>query len=120
MPPSSEGFPRSRSPPPRNRERAELRGCAWRFALSLGTPAPALCFYLFQVVYAPAISVLPPPAQVSLIAPTSEEARTFLTWLEAEDPALASQTQRSADARAFQLPKLAHLPSYVAFPPQLN
>lgn len=80
----------------------------------------ALCFYLFQVVYAPAISVLPPPAQVSLIAPTSEEARTFLNWLEAEDPALASQTQRSADARAFQLPKLAHLPSYVAFPPQLK
>jgi hypothetical protein len=80
----------------------------------------ALCFYLFQVVYAPAISLLPPPAQVSVIAPTSEEARTFLNWLEAEDPAIASQTQRSADARAFQLPKLAHIPSYLAVPPQLK
>lgn len=80
----------------------------------------ALCFYLFQVVYPPAISLLPPPAQVSVIAPTSKEARTFLNWLNAEDPALASQTQRSADARAFQLPKLAHVPSYIAVPPTLK
>jgi hypothetical protein len=80
----------------------------------------ALCFYLFQVVYPPAISLLPPPAQVSVIAPTSPEARTFLNWLNAEDPALATQTQRPADARAFQLPKLAHVPSYVAVPPRLK
>lgn len=80
----------------------------------------ALCFYLFQVVYPPAISLLPPPAQVSVIAPTSKEARTFLNWLNAEDPALASQTQRSADARAFQLPKLAHIPSYLSVPPTLK
>ncbi len=80
----------------------------------------ALCFYLFQVVYPPAISLLPPPAQVTLIAPNSAEAQTFLAWLEAEDPALASQTQRPADARAFQLPKVAHVPSYLAVPPQLK
>ena len=80
----------------------------------------ALCFYLFQVVYPPAISLLPPPAQVSVIAPTSPEARTFLNWLNAEDPALATQTQRPAEARAFQLPKLAHVPSYVAVPPRLK
>jgi hypothetical protein len=80
----------------------------------------ALCFYLFQVVYPPAISLLPPPAQVSVIAPTNPEARTFLNWLNAEDPALATQTQRPADARAFQLPKLAHVPSYVALPPRLK
>ncbi|HEX4665959.1 MAG TPA: energy transducer TonB [Chthoniobacterales bacterium] len=80
----------------------------------------ALCFYLFQVVYPPAISLLPPPAQVSVIAPSSPEARTFLNWLNAEDPAFATQTQRPADARAFQLPKLAHVPSYVAVPPRLK
>src|SRR4029079_3325690 len=68
----------------------------------------------------PAISLLPPPAQVSVIAATSPEARAFLNWVEAEDPALASQTQRSADARAFQLPKLAHVPSYRAVPPKLK
>jgi hypothetical protein len=43
-----------------------------------------------------------------------------LHWLDAEDPALASQTQRPADARAFQLPKLAHVPSYLAVPPKLK
>jgi hypothetical protein len=80
----------------------------------------ALCFYLFQVVYTPAISLLPPPTQVSVIAPTSDEARTFLNWLEAEDPAIASQTQRSPDARSFQLPKITHVPSYLAFPPKLK
>lgn len=80
----------------------------------------ALCFYVFQVVYPPAISLLPPPAQVSVIAPTSQEARTFLNWLNAEDPALASQTLRSPDARAFQLPKLAHVPSYLSVPPRLK
>jgi hypothetical protein len=80
----------------------------------------ALCFYIFQVVYPPPISLLPPPAQVSVIAPTSPEARTFLNWLAAEDPAIASRTERSADARAFQLPKLAHIPSYLAVPPRLK
>ncbi|MEO8439000.1 MAG: hypothetical protein ABI540_02150 [Spartobacteria bacterium] len=84
------------------------------------TALHAICFYLFQVVYPPPIALLPPPAQVSVIAPTSDEARSFLNWLEAEDPALASQTQRSPDARAFQLPRLAHVPSYVAVPPKLK
>lgn len=80
----------------------------------------ALCFLLFQVIYPPTIALLPPPARVSVIAPTSPEARTFLRWLEAEDPALASQTQRPAEARPYQLPKLAHVPSYVAVPPHLK
>lgn len=80
----------------------------------------ALCFLLFQVIYPPTIALLPPPARVSVIAPTSPEARTFLHWLEAEDPALASQTQRPAEARPYQLPKLAHVPSYIAVPPQLK
>jgi TonB family protein len=80
----------------------------------------ALCFYLFQVIYPPAISLLPPPARVSLIAPTSADARSFLNWLDAEDPALASQTQRPAGAREYQLPKLAHVPSYSTMPPQLK
>ncbi len=79
-----------------------------------------LCFLLFQVIYPPAISLLSPPARVSVIAPTSPEARSFLQWLAAEDPALASQTQRPAEARAYQLPKLSHVPSYVAVPPQLQ
>jgi hypothetical protein len=88
--------------------------------LLLSTALHAFGFYIFQVVYPPPIALLPPPAQVTVIAPTTPEARTFLNWLSAEDPALASQTQRPADARAFQLPKLAHVPSYVAVKPQLK
>jgi TonB family protein len=87
-------------------------------AASLGLHA--LCFYLFQVIYPPAISLLPAPARVSLIAPTSADARSFLNWVNAEDPALASQTQRPAGAREYQLPKLAHIPSYLTMPPPLK
>ncbi|HEY3663080.1 MAG TPA: energy transducer TonB [Chthoniobacterales bacterium] len=101
-------------------ERPRRRKVAIAGFLAASAALHALCFYLFQVVYPPAISLLPPPAQVSLIAPTSTESRTFLNWLEAEDPALASQTQRPADARAFQLPKVAHVPSYLAVPPRLK
>ncbi len=101
-------------------ERPRRRKVAIAGFLAASAALHALCFYLFQVVYPPAISLLPPPAQVSLIAPNSAEARNFLNWLEAEDPALASQTQRPADARAFQLPKLAHVPSYLSVPPKLK
>jgi hypothetical protein len=101
-------------------ERPRRRKVAIAGFLVASVSLHALCFYLFQVVYPPAISLLPPPAQVSVIAPTSDEARTFLNWLDAEDPALASRTQRPADARAFQLPKLAHVPSYLGVPPTLK
>lgn len=101
-------------------ERPRQRKAAIAGFLLASVALHALCFYIFQVVYPPAISLLPPPAQVSVIAPTTSEARTFLNWLEAEDPAIASRTERPADARAFQLPKLAHVPSYVAVSPKLK
>ena len=116
--------PPSLAQPPRSLlfrwERPRRRRYAIAGFLVASAALHALCFYLFQVVYPPAISLLPPPAQVSVIAPTSSEARAFLNWLHAEDPALASQTQRAADARAFQLPKLVHVPSYLAVPPALK
>ena len=57
---------------------------------------------------------------MSVIAPTSAEARTFLNWLNAEDPALASETQRPANATEYQLPKLDHVPSYLTIAPELK
>lgn len=101
-------------------ERPRRRKVAIAGFLLASAALHALCFYLFQIVYPPAISLLPPPAQVSVIAPTSDAARAFLNWLDAEDPAIASRTERPADARAFQLPKLAHVPSYLAVPPKLK
>ena len=101
-------------------ERPRSRKLAIAAFLLLSAMLHALGFYIFQVVYPPPIALLPPPAQVSLIVPNTPEAGSFLNWLDAEDPALAAQTQRPADARAFQLPKLAHVPSYVAVKPRLK
>jgi hypothetical protein len=82
--------------------------------------AHALCFYIFQIVYPPAVALLPPPARVSLIAPDSEEGRTLLRWIEAEDPALAFATHRPPEARSRALPKLSHVPSYLTHEPILK
>lgn len=80
----------------------------------------AFCFYLFQIVYPPTIALLPPPAHVSLISRTSEEGRTLLRWIDAEDPALAFATQRPPEARLRALPKTTHVPSYLRAPPALK
>jgi hypothetical protein len=80
----------------------------------------AFCFYLFQIVYAPAVVLLPPPARVTLIPANSEEGRSLLRWVDAEDPALASATQRSPEGRQRPLPRVQHIPSYVAEEPKLK
>jgi hypothetical protein len=82
--------------------------------------AHAACFYIFQIVYPPTLALLPPPARLNLITPDSEEGRTLLRWVEAEDPALASRTQRPTEATAYVLPKLEHVPSYVTSEPVLK
>lgn len=82
--------------------------------------AHGFCFYLFQIVYQPAVALLPPPARVNIIAANTEEGRTLLRWMEAEDPALASITQRSPDAKPIEFPKLEYLPSYVSMQPSLK
>ena len=88
--------------------------------LAVSLIAHALCFYIFQVVYPPTVSLLPPPARVSVIAPNSEEGRTLLRWIEAEDPALAFTTQRPPEARLRALPKIDHVPSYLGTEPALK
>lgn len=82
--------------------------------LALSLIAHALCFYVFQIVYPTTVSLLPPPARVSVISSDSEEGRTLLRWLDAEDPALAFTTQRPPEARLRALPKVEHIPSYLA------
>jgi len=80
----------------------------------------ALCFYIFQIIYPPAVALLPPPGRVSLIAPNSEEGRVLLRWLEAEDPALASTTQRPTEGKPLPLPTIQHAPSYLTREPALK
>lgn len=71
--------------------------------------AHGLAFYVFQIVYPPSARIAPPPAQVSLLAPTSAENRELLRWIEAHDPALLAQPQRAAPPVAFDVP---YTPSY--------
>jgi len=80
----------------------------------------ALGFYLFQIVYPPAVALLPPPGRVSLIAPNSDEGRLLLRWLDAEDPALASTTQPLPDAKSLVMPTIQHAPSYLTREPALK
>jgi hypothetical protein len=80
----------------------------------------AFGFYLFQIIYPPAVALLPPPGRVSLIAADTDEGRQLLRWLEAEDPALASTTQPAPDARALVLPTIQHAPSYLGRQPTLK
>ena len=80
----------------------------------------AFGFYLFQIVYPPAVALLPPPGRVSLIAPNTDEGRQLLRWIEAEDPALASTTQAPPDPRALVMPTIQHAPSYLGRQPALK
>lgn len=80
----------------------------------------AFGFYLFQIVYPPTISLPPPPARVVLISDRTEEGRSFLRWIDAEDPALIGATLRPPNSKTRDLPKLEHIPSYVLRQPQLK
>ena len=80
----------------------------------------AVGLYLFQIVYPPAVTLLPPPGRVSLIAPDSDEGRLLLRWVQSEDPALASTTQALPEAKALVLPTIQHAPSYLGYLPRLR
>jgi hypothetical protein len=103
-----------------NWESPAARNLAIAGFLLLSFVGHAACFYIFQIVYPPTIALLPPPARLSLITPDSEEGRTLLRWVESEDPALASRTERPPEAKTYLLPKLEHVPSYVASEPVLK
>jgi hypothetical protein len=82
--------------------------------LVLSLMAHSLCFYIFQIVYPTPVALLPPPSRVTFIASDSEEGRTLLRWIDAEDPAVAFTTQPPAGESLGALPKSEHLPSYSA------
>src|SRR5215813_3067290 len=88
--------------------------------LVLSLMAHALCFYVFQIVYPTPVALLPPPGRVTFIAPDSEEGRTLLRWIDAEDPALAFTTHPAPGARLGALPKTDHVPSYSTVEPILK
>jgi hypothetical protein len=85
--------------------------------LVLSLVAHALCFYLFQIVYPRPVAFLPQPARITFISPDSEQGRTLLRWIDAEDPASAFTTQPPPTARLGALAKAEHVPSYSALEP---
>ncbi len=85
---------------------------------SLG--AHVACFYLFQIVYPPTVSLTPAPQRVNLISRNSEQGAALLSWIDAEDPALAFTTRRPSDAKRYLLGKIQHVPSYSATEPALK
>lgn len=103
-----------------NWDSPQYQRAAFLAFLAVSLLAHAVCFYVFQVVYPPAITLLPPPARVALITPGSEEGRTLLRWIDAEDPALAFTTHRAPEAGLRALPKVDHVPSYHAMQPTLK
>jgi hypothetical protein len=88
--------------------------------LVLSLMAHGLCFYVFQIVYPTPVALLPPPGRVTFIAPDSQEGRTLLRWIDAEDPAIAFTTHPAPGARLDAVPMTAHLPSYSAVKPVLK
>jgi hypothetical protein len=82
--------------------------------LVLSLVAHALCFYLFQIVYPTPVAFLPQPARVTFISPDSEQGRTLLRWIDAEDPALVFTTRPPPGAKLRALAKAEHVPSYSA------
>ena len=88
--------------------------------LVLSLVAHALCFYVFQIVYPTPVAVLPPPARVTFIAADSDEGRTLLRWIDAEDPALAFTTLPPPGATFRALPAAEHVPTYSASQPMLK
>ena len=99
--------------PPRNR-RGVLIGCIAGSAI-----LHALCFYIFQIIYPPTIALLPPPAHINIITSGTEDGRVLLRWIEAEDPALSSMTQR-APGSLIQLPAAEYIPSFANHQPTLR
>lgn len=88
--------------------------------LVLSVVAHALCFYIFQIVYPPTVALLSPPVRVTLITPATEEGRTLLRWIDAEDPAVPFTTRRPQETTLRALPKAEHVPSYSAMEPTLK
>jgi TonB family protein len=100
--------------PPRRRIRALI------FFLIASFVLHAVCFYVFQIVYPPTVALMPAPARVSIISPDNSESVAFLRWVEAEDPALATTTQRAPASKSVELPPMQHVASYTTTEPNLK
>lgn len=77
--------------------------------IALSFFAHAVSFYIFQITYPPSAHIVPPPAQVSLLAAGSPANDALLRWIEAEDPALITKTSEVTPAHILDVP---YVPSF--------
>ena len=103
-----------------NWEAPRRRNFAITGYLTASFAAHVVCFYLFQIVYLPTVSLTPAPQRVNFISARSEEGATLLRWVDAEDPALASTTRRPPEAKRYLFGKIQHIPSYSENEPALK
>jgi len=75
----------------------------------LSVAVHALAFYVFQVVYPPAVVSAPPPAQVTLLTAATPEGADLLRWVQAQDPATAARLQEITPAELKEIP---YTPAY--------
>ncbi len=79
--------------------------------LVLSALAHAVSFYILQVAYTPTVTLPPPPAEVTLLAPN----RALNRWLSITDPAL--MTNPSLAGRDLSALSFHYVPSYASAPP---
>lgn len=83
--------------------------------LVLSALAHAVSFYILQVAYTPTVTLAPPPAEVTLLAPGSPENRALDRWLSITDPSL--MTNPTGAGRDLNALTFRYVPSYASAPP---
>jgi len=83
----------------------------------LSVAVHALAFYIFQVVYPPAVTSAPPRAQVTLLTAETPQGAALLRWVQAQDPATVASIQEITPAG---LGEIRYTPSYATAPTPLK
>jgi len=60
------------------------------FFIGLALFGHVLCFYVFHIVYPRTTSLLPPSAQITVLNPNNLRDKSFLSWIEMNDPTQVS------------------------------
>jgi hypothetical protein len=76
-----------------------------------------ICFYVFHVVYPTTTSLLPPSAQITVLNEDSPRDKTFLSWIEMNDPSKVSAPRFDSTIVHRLIP--AYKPIFASLSPQL-
>lgn len=85
------------------------------FVLAVAVHAGA--FYVFQAVYPPVASAMPPAAGVTLITASSPANRALLDWIDSQNPVRAPRLQETTPnglGLGLGLGEIAYVPSYAS------